>query len=153
MKLTIVNQTSEKLNTKWLKQLNRTLGFVLNSFEKKRLRQKAKLFSKTEIIFVFLSPAAMKKINSKYRGKNKPTDVLSFTSEDKATLGELLFCNSVLRKQAKEQKHSLELELTYMMIHGILHLLGYDHEISDSEQVLMYRIQNSCFTQVRHLLS
>ena len=150
MKLTIVNQTSEKLNTK---RLNRALDFIINELKNKRLRRQEELSLKTEIIFVFLLPSAMKKINNQYRGKNKSTDVLSFTSEDKATLGELLFCNAVLRKQAKEQKHSLELELTYMMIHGILHLLGYDHEISDSEQVLMYRIQNSCFTQVRHLLS
>ena len=150
MKLTIVNQTSEKLNTK---RLNKMLGFILDSLKKKRLRQKVKLTLSTEIIFVFLNPKSMRKINLQFRGKDKPTDVLSFASADKSTLGELLFCTSVLKKQAKEQKHSFELELTYMMIHGILHLLGYDHEISDSEHALMFDIQNSCFTQVRHLLS
>ncbi len=150
MKITFVNQTSEKLNTK---RLNKALSFIVSDLKKKRLRHRAKLSLKTEIIFVFLRPLAMKKINHQYRGKNKSTDVLSFTSEDKSTLGELLFCNTVLRKQAKQQHHSFELELTCMMIHGILHLLGYDHEISDSEHALMFRIQNSCFTQVRHLLS
>lgn len=150
MKLTIVNQTSEKLNTQ---RLNKTLGLILNNLKKKRLRQKVKLTLNKEIIFVFLKPMSMKKINLQFRGKDKPTDVLSFTSADNATLGELLFCTSVLKKQAKEQNHSFESELTYMMIHGILHLLGYDHEISDSEHALMFEIQNSCFTQVRHLLS
>lgn len=150
MKLTIVNQTSEKLNTK---RLNKTLALVVGALQKKRLRLKNKLVSKEEIVFVFLTPLKMQKINSQFRGKNKPTDVLSFASEDPSAMGELLFCNAVLKKQAKVQKHSADFELAYMMIHGILHLLGYDHEISTKEEKVMLKIQDDCFAQVRHLLS
>lgn len=150
MKLTIVNQTSEKLNTK---RLNKTLALVVSALQKKRLRLKSKLVTNEEIVFVFLTPLKMQKINSQFRGKNKPTDVLSFASEDPTAIGELLFCTAVLKKQAKEQKHSADHELAYMMIHGILHLLGYDHEISTEEEKVMLKIQDDCFAQVRHLLS
>ena len=95
----------------------------------------------------------MQKINLQFRGKDKPTDVLSFESQDAHTLGELIFCLPVLKKQAKEHKQSLQDELTLMIIHGILHLLGYDHEASKAEDALMFQIQEYCFAQVRHQLS
>ncbi len=150
MKLTVVNQTSEKLNTK---RINKTLGFILNYLKQKRIRQQKLLSLSKEITFVFLTPLQMQKINLQFRGKDKPTDVLSFSSAESSVLGELLFCTSMLKKQAKDQAHSLELELCYMMIHGILHLLGYDHEVSLKEEKQMFRIQNSCFAHVCHLLS
>jgi len=149
MKLTIVNQTSEKINTK---RLEKALDLCIQSLCAKRLRQKKRLTDRAEIVFVFLTEAQMRKINMQFRGKNKSTDVLSFLSADPQALGELLFCMPVLKKQAKRQGHPLEAELVYMMIHGLLHLLGYDHEVSKSEEKVMFQIQNSCFEQVRHPL-
>ncbi len=150
MKITFVNQTAEKINPK---RLQKTLDLSLLALQEMRVRGKKNLLTKKEIVFVFLTAKQMQKVNNQFRCKDKPTDVLSFYSEDKMCVGELLFCLPVLKKQAKQQGHLLELELMVMMIHGLLHLLGYDHEISKTEEQLMFRIQNSCFMQVRHQLS
>ena len=90
----------------------------------------------------------MKKINSQFRGKNRPTDVLSFESADPNSMGELLFCVDVLKIQARAQNHSLEQEFLYMLVHGLLHLLGYDHELSKKEEMHMFRLQDQCFRQL-----
>lgn len=148
MKITCINQTTEKINVKYL---NQALQCVIENLLPKKIRNKKELQIKKEITFVFLPSQSMKTINFQFRKKNKPTDVLSFSSEDPDSLGELLFCLPVLKKQAKQQKHSLDHELLYMMIHGLLHLLGYDHELSQAEEKLMFRIQDQCFEQVRHL--
>ena len=148
MNITVVNLTAKKMNSKRLHSaLNAILGVLLT----KKLRQKKQLLEKKEIVFVFLSESEMKKINFQYRGKNKSTDVLSFQSDEISTLGELVFCTPVLKKQALAQKHTVDLELLYMIIHGILHLLGYDHELSKLEEKRMFQIQDFCFEQVRHL--
>ncbi len=93
----------------------------------------------------------MKKINFQYRKKNYATDVLSFRPAEEVSMGELIFCLPVLKKQALAQKHSLHNELLYMIIHGVLHLLGYDHEKSKDEEKLMFAIQEACFQQLQHL--
>ncbi|MFZ3231375.1 MAG: rRNA maturation RNase YbeY [Pseudobdellovibrio sp.] len=148
MKITVVNQTQDKLNAK---RLDKALESIIVILLKKKLRSKQNLIAKKEITFVFLSSQSMREINLQFRKKNKPTDVLSFLSEDPESLGELLFCLPVLKKQAKLQKHSLDRELLYMMIHGVLHLLGYDHEVSKKEHKIMFQIQDSCFEHVGHL--
>ncbi len=148
MIINIVNPTAEKINAK---RLQRGFTAILGDLLTKKLRQKKKLLEKKEIVFIFLSESEMKKINFQYRGKNKSTDVLSFQSDDPAALGELAFCLPVLKKQARRQKQALDQELLYMMIHGVLHLLGYDHELSKLEEKRMFQIQDSCFEQVRHL--
>lgn len=121
---------------------------IVRALQKKRLRQKHRL--NEEVTLVFLSSVEMKKINFQYRGKNKATDVLSFAGDsDHKELGELLFCVPVLKRQAKDQNHSFEAELVYMWIHGLLHLLGYDHELSRKEEKLMFRIQDEVFDSLR----
>ncbi len=150
MKLTVVNQTTAKINRR---RLTKTLAMVIRSLKSKRLRNKKRLSLCQEIVFVFLTSRQMQKINLQYRGKNKPTDVLSFGSQGTIALGELLFCLPVLKKQAKDHQQSVDDELTLMMIHGILHLLGYDHEVSAAENAIMFQIQDFCVAQVRHQLS
>jgi probable rRNA maturation factor len=128
-----------------LKHLGR---LIAKAFSNMRLRQKHRL--NEQVTLVFLQSKEMKKINFHYRGKNKATDVLSFSGESRfGELGELLFCVPVLRRQAKEQKHSFEVELVYLWIHGLLHLLGYDHELSKKEENLMFRIQDEVFDRVK----
>ncbi len=74
----------------------------------------------------------MARINRQARGKNQPTDVLSFPApkvfQKQGFLGELVICVPVLREQAREQGHSIAEELDILLVHGVLHLLGYDHE-------------------------
>ncbi len=81
-------------------------------------------------------------LNTQFRGKKEPTDVLSFPGaelyfHETSYLGELVVCLPVLLYQAKDLKHSPEHELDVLIIHGILHLLGLDHDKSKSEEKLM----------------
>ncbi len=148
MKLILVNQSKDLKKKLSQKRLEAFFKVILRHFAKVKLRNKKLLSQKKELTLVFLSSAEMKKINFQFRRKNKPTDVLSFQSTDPLALGELLFCTDVLKIQAKEQKHSLEQEFLYMLIHGLLHLLGYDHELSKNEEKLMFRLQDQCFKQL-----
>lgn len=81
-------------------------------------------------------------INLEARGKDYATNVLSYPSElpyelldemDEIPLGELILCHEVVSKEADEQGKSFEHHLTHLIVHGILHLLGFDHEISDAD--------------------
>ncbi len=99
---------------------------------------------KQEISISLLTPAEIKKLNKVYRHKNKVTDVLSFTLADKLLLGEVLICVEQAKKQAKIKGHNLKRELQILTIHGILHLLGYDHERSEAE----WKKQNKMETEI-----
>ena len=103
---------------------------------------------KKEMTVVFLTKSQIKNINRQFRKKNKPTDILSFGSDDPNSLGELLICNEIIKRQARDHSHSIEAEMLYMLIHGVLHLLDYDHERSKKEDFLMMRVQDRCFEKL-----
>ncbi|MFA6253455.1 MAG: rRNA maturation RNase YbeY [Patescibacteria group bacterium] len=88
---------------------------------------------KKEISVALLSSSEIKKLNKIYRQKNKVTDVLSFNLEDKNILGEIVICLEQAKKQAIEKNKSIKSELKLLLLHGTLHLLGFDHEKSISE--------------------
>lgn len=142
MKVIIVNHSELSLRPH---QLNLMINNICDYFLTKKLRNKSELSAKNELTLAFLGKYEMQKINKTFRNKNKPTDILSFASADRNSLGELLICPEIIKKQAKQQKHTFNDELQYMLIHGILHLLGYDHELSAKEEKLMFRIQEQCF--------
>jgi probable rRNA maturation factor len=102
-----------------------------------------------ELVIVFLGKAAARKLNHKFRQKDYATDVLSFAANDTSEFGELVLCPEVLQRQAKENGHSFRKETAYMLIHGILHLLGYEHEGSTAKQkraaAEMFKIQEKMF--------
>ena len=70
-------------------------------------------------------------LNRQYRRKDAPTDVLSFPSEERGYLGDIVIAAGVARRQAADAGHSLQTELRVLALHGLLHLLGYDHEHDD----------------------
>jgi len=72
--------------------------------------------------------ARVRTLNRRYRRKNQPTDVLSFQSDEDHHLGDVVIAAGVARRQAKDAGHSLQTELRILALHGLLHLLGYDHE-------------------------
>ena len=81
-------------------------------------------------------------LNLQYRKKDKPTDVLSFPLADELQpqlLGDVVISVETAARQAQRRSHSLREELQTLLIHGILHLLGYDHETSRSEAIRMHR--------------
>ena len=77
-----------------------------------------------------VSDAEMRRLNRDYRGKDKVTDVLSFpsTADLPSFLGELAIARGQAARQAREQGHSVAVEVRLLALHGLLHLLGYDHE-------------------------
>lgn len=102
---------------------------------------------------IFLvGPARIRNLNKKYRGKNRVTDVLSFGQvqdfqfimppDTKEYLGEVIICLREVKKHAKKSNISLKEELARVLIHGILHLLGYEHENSQQEAQKMEEKQN-----------
>lgn len=110
------------------------------------IRDRQKLRGK-EITLVFLSRTEAKKVNFQFRRKNYATDVLSFAGQGEI-LGDLVLCPEVLKAQAKEHGLSFEAELGYMVLHGVLHLLGYDHEDSEAAARRMFRLQDQIFAKL-----
>ena len=80
------------------------------------------------LTIALVSDAAMRRMNAQYRRADYATDVLSFPSETPGVLGEIAMARGVAARQAKDQGHSESTELRTLALHGLLHLLGYDHE-------------------------
>lgn len=108
----------------------------------------AKSLNDKSLTVVFLDAKEAKSINQQFRGRNYATDVLSFASMDPSSLGELILCWPVLKKQAKEHGLTQNLELGYMVLHGILHLLGFDHEENEDRATEMFRLQDELFADI-----
>jgi len=89
-----------------------------------------------EIELIITDDAEIQEINKEYRSIDKPTDVLSFPYEDMtmSPLGSIVISENFVQQKAQELKHTQENELTLLFIHGLLHLLGFDHE-TDSGQM------------------
>lgn len=112
------------------------------------LRKKKVLSAKNaqkELTLVFLDKKPAHKINFEFRQKDYATDVLSFDSMDPDSLGELILCPDVLKRQALEHQLSYQHELGYMLLHGVLHLLGFDHETSEADAKKMFGLQDKVF--------
>jgi probable rRNA maturation factor len=83
----------------------------------------------------------IRELNKRYRGKNRATDVLTFPNKE-IGLGEIVICLREVKKNTKRFSSAFEKELARVSIHGILHLLGYDHEKSETEAKKMEEKQN-----------
>ena len=117
-----------------------------HAIDKKNLQNKIKIIlvslncEEKEISVLLTDDKNMQRLNNKYRNQNKSTDVLSFPQDDSSKIGfEPLLLGDVVisvdsaKKQSTLHELSLEEELVLLLIHGILHLLGYDHERSQKE--------------------
>jgi probable rRNA maturation factor len=91
----------------------------------------------------FCGSRAMRRTNRDFRGRDSVTDVLSFPGSDgppgEAHLGDILICVPRARQQAAERAHSVQRELGLLLLHGVLHCLGYDHESDDGEMERLER--------------
>ncbi len=129
-------------NTEYEKIINRVID---ECFKNEKL-DKLKLY----VSITLTVPEEIKKINKKYRNIDKPTDVLSFPMFEKEeieelinnnydvddVLGDLIISIPKVEEQAIEYGHSFERELSYMVVHGFYHLMGYDH-IKEEDKTIM----------------
>lgn len=104
--------------------------------------QVLKIKDEVSLSVSFVSPYKIRKYNREYRNIDKVTDVISFAMEDSECyyqddnreLGDIFICYQRAVKQSKEYGHSLERELSFLFTHGLLHLLGYDHQNKEDEE-------------------
>jgi probable rRNA maturation factor len=86
-----------------------------------------------------VSDARVRALNHRYRHKDRATDVLSFPAEEPGHLGDVVIAAGVAGRQARSAGHSLAVELRVLALHGLLHLLGYDHEDDDGRMARLER--------------
>jgi probable rRNA maturation factor len=91
------------------------------------------------VVVALVSDARVRRLNARYRAKNSPTDVLSFAAEEPGFLGEIVIASGVARRQARQAGHPIQVELRVLALHGLLHLLGYDHERDDGRMARVER--------------
>jgi probable rRNA maturation factor len=101
-----------------------------------------------ELGVVFVEEDDMRVLNSSYRRKHYATDVLSFPME-MPVLGEIVLCPEVIVKQAVEHELHFSEEFAYLFLHGVLHLLGYDHEQDVTDAEKMFAIQDKVFENLQ----
>ncbi len=117
------------------------------------LSKALKIRKPTSVSLSFVTPLRIQALNKQYRKKNKPTDVLSFNADPNMQapgefeLGDIVICPSYAAKEAKRRALSTRDELLRLMIHGVLHLKGYDHATEDEEMV-MFRLQEGLLERI-----
>lgn len=107
---------------------------------------------RNELTIRLVEEDEIQSLNNTYRHKNYPTNVLSFPADlppglDIPLLGDLVICAPVIAREATEQQKSLEAHWAHMVIHGTLHLLGYDH-IDEQEAEIMEAIETEILQQL-----
>lgn len=129
-------------------------GLIKSVFEE-GVKQTKNTFDDVIVTITFVTPARIKELNKEYRQVDKETDVLSFPMLDivypqklkdfkqdvapdgSLYLGDVVICPKVAKRQAKEYGHSKKREVAFLALHGLLHLLGYDHIEKNDEQIMM----------------
>lgn len=151
MKIEIINQSGQtipRLFLKlWVERMSRLCIRELASSELKSERSLKNWRSKT-LVLVFVGQKSMRQLNKEFRKKDYATDVLSFAASEPGVMGELVICPQVISRQAREHGLLVREELGYMILHGFLHLLGFDHEKSKKEAQRMFRLQDRLFEKL-----
>lgn len=103
---------------------------------------------KAEVSVVFVDDDYIRRLNRQYRGVDSPTDVLSFAmlegepgepltgKEEELILGDVVVSLPAAQRQCSEYGHSFAREVAYLIAHGVLHLLGYDHQTAEQQRVM-----------------
>lgn len=138
----IFNETSYELYND-IKDLEKLIDFTL-------IKEK---LDNVEFNIIFVDSDTIHNINKTYRDVDRVTDVISFALEDNKTieldhrlLGDIYICIDKAKEQAIEYNHSFKRELSFLTIHGLLHLLGYDH-INEEEEKVMFAKQEKILSE------
>lgn len=132
----IINETGEAI-----KELDQIIDLVNFALEYQKINNA--IFN-----IIIVDESKIQEINKLYRNKDSVTDVISFALEDDDSfvktdirvLGDIYICLKRAKDQATEYGHSFLRELSFLTIHGLLHLLGYDHMI-ESDEKIMFKLQ------------
>jgi probable rRNA maturation factor len=103
------------------------------------LRRVAPARARGAMTVAIVPDARVQSLNRRFRRKDKPTDVLSFPAGERGYLGDVVIAAGVATRQARDAGHSLQTELRVLALHGLLHLLGYDHENDDGRMARVER--------------
>lgn len=124
---------------------------IVEKVLKKCFEEEGLIDSKLIMTITFTTPEEIRKINKKYRKIDSATDVLSFPMFEKAeldekiknkdflyedVLGDVIISIDKVKEQAEEYGHSFERELSYMLVHGFYHLMGYDHIEEEDKKIM-----------------
>tara|TARA_B100001093_G_C26819549_1_gene1011296 strand:- start:1791 stop:2252 length:462 start_codon:yes stop_codon:yes gene_type:complete len=111
---------------------------ILNIVEEVLKTVEYKFTKNHQLNLSFVSSEEMKLLNKTYRNKDKPTNVLSFemppnfpVGDEKTLIGEIALCEEIIYEESKKYKKIFENRLKHMIIHGLLHLIGFDHVNKD----------------------
>jgi len=118
-------------------------GWIIAALQSQNLEE-------AEVSLYIVDEKESQELNAQYRGKDKPTNVLSFPADIPEEvgiplLGDLVVCAPVVEREAEEQGKSLEAHWAHMLVHGSLHLLGFDH-IHDDEAEVMESLETKIVT-------
>jgi probable rRNA maturation factor len=140
MKLLLVNQSRDRVEKAWLERWVGALSRLLAKRGFKGLTRK-------ELVVVFVTSGEIRRLNRLYRRKDYSTDILSFEGAEETSAGELVLCLPIIRAQSKRTGLSVRGELGYMIVHGVLHLLGFDH-MKKAEEIEMFALQDALFSEL-----
>ena len=115
----INNRTKAKIDIKLIKKVTEKF------FAYYKIKNK-------ELSIAFIGDMVMRRLNKRYRGKDRPTDVLSFRGNGN-DLGEILIDYAQIKRQAKKYSKSVKEELIFILVHGLLHLIGYEDETKNGK--------------------
>jgi len=149
MDLAIIDQTKNSVT-----QYHKDLVYMILNFAGTALE----LPDNTEMSVTFVNSDEIQRYNREYRGVDKPTDVISFALEEgddtfdlspegdwaddiAKNIGDILVSVDIIDTQADYLGHSYERELGFLVVHGFLHLNGYDHMLGDAEEKEMFDLQ------------
>ncbi len=116
--------------------VNRQRGLSIDTMRWSTLAEKALTAigkSESSATIAFVSDKRIRELNRQFRGIDKATDVLSFPAEEETNLGDIAVSVETAAAQANENGLSFEDEISQLILHGLLHLCGYDHETDNGE--------------------
>ena len=100
-----------------------------------------------ELSILFTDDSAIRKLNAAWRGKDKPTNVLSFPQESGPLLGDVILAAGTVREEAALAQKPLRDHMAHLIVHGFLHLIGYDHE-ADAEAEAMEAVERQALARM-----
>lgn len=115
----------------WAKDATFYRRLILATLKKSKAPAGKKIIS-----LVLTNDASMQELNKKFRKKNKPTNVLSFPMAELPLLGDVVLSLETIKAEAKAEKKTIRNHVAHLLVHGTLHLLGYDH-IDDKDALVM----------------